>query len=111
MGAAVCGTRLLERFEDFGLRLRRDSDPRVSDVDADEAFVDRASLYVDLAPVRELERVADEVVQDLLGARLVGPGERRIPVDVVTQENAFGPGAGREQSEDDIRGGSKIDSR
>ena len=90
-GAAVAARRggvgLLEGLEDERLLFRRDADPRVRDRDVELHRIGRLSLGVDpdddRAPLRELERIPDQVQDDLAQAAGI-PDERvgRVPGDV-----------------------------
>ena len=72
---------LLEFVEDLGLVGGADSGPGVADRDGERA-VGRGRLDGDLAHVRELDRVADQVQQDLRDATLVAvSGAAAAPAD------------------------------
>src|SRR4030095_13691010 len=85
---------LRERLEEPRPPLLRDADARVADLEAEEQRVaddvSDARAHHDLAPVGELERVADEVDQHLPQPARVAPhGHRGGRVDVTDQLEAL----------------------
>ena len=69
--AVAVAVGLAESFEDELVLMRGDADPGVADDEADAAWTPRRA-DLDLALLGELERVRDEVLQDLLDPLRIG---------------------------------------
>jgi hypothetical protein len=82
--------RLLEGLEEARGLGGIESHPRVLDGKLDEWSGDHATVHKDRTPRGELERVRDEVQENLLHARNVAPHHGRKPLhEVVAQPDAL----------------------